>query len=252
MSPAARSGLFLVSAAGLAVLLGLALGGLPGFDGPLGDTAKLIATHAVAQRKASNVVIDVAFDYRALDTLGEEFMVFVAAVGAVVLLRTTRDERDEAGSAELEARRPPETSDLLRLLGTVLAPLTVVLGVYVVSHGQLSPGGGFQGGVVVAAAVVVVYVAGQHVAVPRGGPIELTEVVESAGAAGFAIVGVGGLIFAAAFFENFIDPGSQGSLLSGGTIPLANVAVGLEVAGALVLVLVELLDQVIFRRGGGK
>jgi multicomponent Na+:H+ antiporter subunit B len=177
-------------------------------------------------------------------------MIFAAGVGAVVLLRATRDDADEVRSAAIEERRPEETSDALRLLGTVLVPLTLVLGLYIVSHGQLSPGGGFQGGVILAAAVVIVYVGGQHVAARRADPIVLTELADAAGAAGFALVGVGGLVFAGSLFENFIDTGTSGSLLSGGTIPLSNLAVGLEVAGAIVLVLVELLDQVVLRRRG--
>jgi multicomponent Na+:H+ antiporter subunit B len=250
MTRRARLVLFLVAGAGLGALLGFALAGLPGYDAPLGDTARAIAATAVSDREATNAVISVAFDYRALDTLGEEFMIFVAAVGTVVLLRTPRGEREDARAAAIEERRAPDTSDVVRALGGALAPLVVVLGVYVVTHGHLTPGGGFQGGVVIASALVLVYTAGQHVVTRGLRPIELTEAVEAAGAAGFALVGVGGLVFAAAFFENFIDTGSQGALLSGGTIPLANLAVGLEVAGAFALVLVDLLDQVVLKRGG--
>jgi multicomponent Na+:H+ antiporter subunit B len=248
MSRTARLLVFLVAGAALAVLLGFALAGLPGYDAPLGDTARSIAATAVSDRTATNSVISVAFDYRALDTLGEEFMIFVAAIGAVVLLRTIRGDREDERAAKIEERRAPDTSDVLRVMGEWLAPITVVLGVYVVAHGQLTPGGGFQGGVVIAAMLVFVYTAGQHVVVRGLRPIELTEAAESIGAAGFALVGVGGLVFAAAFFENFIGTGTQGSLLSGGTIPLANLSVGLEVAGAFSLILADLLDQVVLRQ----
>jgi multicomponent Na+:H+ antiporter subunit B len=48
--------------------------------------------------------------------------------------------------------------------------------------------------------------------------------------------------------ENFLPLGTQGSLLSGGTIPVLSVAVGVEVAGAITLILSELLDQALLRR----
>jgi multicomponent Na+:H+ antiporter subunit B len=101
---------------------------------------------------------------------------------------------------------------------------------------------------VIAAAFVFVYVAGQNLVTRRIGPAPTLEVAEAIGAAGFALVGIGGLTFAAAFLENFLDYGTKGSLLSGGTIPLANLAVGIEVAGAVALLFDEFLDQVVFKR----
>lgn len=50
------------------------------------------------------------------------------------------------------------------------------------------------------------------------------------------------VLTAGSFFQNFIDKGTSG-LLTGGIIPLANITVGLEVAGALLIVAAELLDQ---------
>ena len=120
-----------------------------------------------------------------------------------------------------------------------------VLAAYVVTHGQLTPGGGFQGGVILMAAVAFVC-AGRRVPAPAA-PAALGH----AARAGRCRRG-GGVRHhrlrradrrRASFFANFIPKGSQGSLLSGGMIPLANIAVGVEVAGALLMVLSELLDQ---------
>ena len=250
MTRRARLWLFLVAGAGLAVVLGFALAGLPGFDAELGRYASFVAHNAVSQRRGTNSVVDVAFDYRAVDTLAEELMIFVAAVGAAVLLTASRDEREEQHAEDLEALRAPSTSDLLRTLGGALAPVAILLGVYIVTHGALSPGGGFQGGVILAAALVFVFVAGRSVGGGRRRPVAPLEVVEALGAAGFALVGLGGILFASVFFENFLPLGTKGSLLSGGTIPLSNLAVGVEVAGAFALVFAELVDQMVLRRGG--
>ena len=57
------------------------------------------------------------------------------------------------------------------------------------------------------------------------------------------MIGFGGLVFASAYLENFLPLGVAGNLLSAGTYPLLNLAVGVEVAGAVLLILGELLDQ---------
>jgi multicomponent Na+:H+ antiporter subunit B len=80
-------------------------------------------------------------------------------------------------------------------------------------------------------------------------PHAMVEFGEAAGAAGYALVGVGGLIFAAVFFENFIALGSPGHLLSAGTMPISNIAVGIEVAGAFTLLWAEFMDQALVIRG---
>jgi multicomponent Na+:H+ antiporter subunit B len=146
----------------------------------------------------------------------------------------------------------PRISSSLRGLGAALVGPVLLLGVYIVFHGQLTPGGGFQGGVVLAAALLLVYAAGQLVALERVRPVDLVEVAEVVGAAAYVLVAVGGLVFAAATMENFLPLGTKGSLLSGGTIPILNLAVGLEVAGGVTLILTEFLDQALLHHGGGE
>jgi multicomponent Na+:H+ antiporter subunit B len=65
-------------------------------------------------------------------------------------------------------------------------------------------------------------------------------------------VAIGGLVFASAALANFLPFGTQGSLLSGGTIPILNIAVGVEVAGGVSLIFTELLDQALLRSSRGE
>jgi multicomponent Na+:H+ antiporter subunit B len=196
-----------------------------------------------AKRHVANTVNGVTFDLRGLDTLGEELILFVAALGTAVLLRHGRGEEVE----EEEDEPGPATADALRVGGTVLVGPLVVLGVYIVTHGHLSPGGGFQGGVILAAALLLVYVAGRALTLERVRPVALVEVTDALGAAAFVLVAIGGLIFGVAAMANFLPLGTQGSLLSGGTIPLLSVLVGIEVTGAVALILTEFLDQILLR-----
>jgi len=248
VSSPVRRVLFLISATGLIALLGWGMAGLPevgDYPGPYGD---VLNDHAVEERHALNVVAAVTFDYRGFDTLGEEFILFAAVIGVALLLRAHRDEQEAEAEDEAESRRPPSTSDAVRLLGLGLVGPTVLFGIYVVAHGHLSPGGGFQGGVILATALLLVYLAGRFVTYERLGPESYIEVAEGAAAAAYVGIGLAGLTLGAAYLDNFVPLGKIGDLFSAGTIPLINAAVGLEVAAAFVLLCDEFLEQAIVVR----
>src|SRR5262249_22005004 len=81
VTPAARRWVFLAGMAGLAAFLLWGLTGLPGFGsypGPYGD---IINRVAVAQTNATGVVSAINFEYRGFDAVGEEFILFTAAIG---------------------------------------------------------------------------------------------------------------------------------------------------------------------------
>jgi multicomponent Na+:H+ antiporter subunit B len=242
MTRGARLVVFGASGLALAALLAWSFAGLPDFGVYAGRYGRIVAQIAEPDRAATNTVTFTAFDVRAVDTLVEEFIVFAAAIAAVALLRHQRGEPEREGRPDDILR--PKTSPALRVIGAVLAGPTVVLALNVVAHGALTPGGGFQGGVVLAAAAVVVVAAGARVRLPPDEPPLLAEIVHGAGAAGFVLLGLGGLVFAGAFLDTtFAGHGTTGMLLSGGAIPLLNVATALEVAGAIVVILAEFLEQ---------
>ncbi|MGN6188145.1 MAG: MnhB domain-containing protein [Conexibacter sp.] len=240
-----RAALALLALAGLAALIAWAASGLTPFGTPSGPANGVVRT-LVHERHAANTVNGVTYDLRGLDTLGEELILFVAALGSAVLLRHGRGEEVDAARDE-HASASARTADALRAAGTALVGPLIVLGVYVVVHGQLTPGGGFQGGVILAAGLLLVYAAGQVVALERVEPTALVEVADATGALAYALVAVGGLVFAAAALENFLPFGTTGQLLSAGTIPVLSIAVGVEVTGAVALILTELLDQTLLR-----
>lgn len=247
MSRTTRSVLALVALAGLAALAAWAVTGLRDVGDPPGPNARRVPLLMAKQRQVANAVNGVTYDLRAADTLGEELILFVAALGVAVLLRTARPERREREAGERDSERRPGTSGALRVVGAVLVGPVLVLGMYVVTHGQLTPGGGFQGGVMLAAALLLVYAAGQVVALERLRPVSLVEVGEATGALAFALVALGGIVFSGALLGNFLGLRPLGDLLSGGTVPVLSVATGVEVTGALTLILTELLDQALLR-----
>jgi multicomponent Na+:H+ antiporter subunit B len=240
MSRRASVALCAVGLGVLAVLLTLATADLPPFGTtphPYGERA---VTAAIRQHTA-NTVASVTFDERALDTLAEEFMLFAAAVGSVLLLRRLGTEEEDRGEAHRYG--PEDVFESVRLVGYLLLPATLLVGAYVVLHGHISPGGGFQGGVVLATGLHFAYLAGDLGVLSRMRPVPVFEVAEAAGAGAFVVVGLAAMATGAAFLSNVLPHGTFTSLLSAGTVPLLNMAVGLEVASALVLILTRFLEQ---------
>jgi multicomponent Na+:H+ antiporter subunit B len=238
-----RRGRTVVGALGLILIaagLAWAVTGLHDFGAAESQYGRTVAYATVPERAATNSVVVIAFDYRGFDTLGEEFILFISVVGVTVLLRGLRGTQKRAERAESPG---PRGSEATRWLGAALVGGLTVLGAYIVTHGHLTPGGGFQGGVILMAALAATFVGGHYVVlVSLRRSSTSMEIADAIGAAGFAIIGFGGLIAVGTFFANFIPKGESG-LLTGGMIPLANVAVGIEVAGALLMVLAELLDE---------
>jgi multicomponent Na+:H+ antiporter subunit B len=234
--------LFLLAALALAGLYAAAVADLPPFGGgfhPYRDRAVAAGgAHATA-----NVVSAVNYDQRAIDTFGEETILLGSVIGAAALLRPSSEERERRAE-------PDETlvSEAVRFAGYLLLPVTLLIGVDVVVHGHLTPGGGFQGGVVLGTAVHLLYLTGDYRALERLRPVPLYAGGEAVGTAAFATIGLAGMIAAGAFLANALPFGTFGSLLSAGTVPLLNMAVGVEVASGVVVLLAVFFEQALLVR----
>ena len=239
---------FLLSAAAFAGVYLWGLRGLPAvghYRGPYGDVLNRVATY---ERHVTDIVTAVNFDYRGFDTLGEEFILFMSVIGGSVLLRRQREEdksehRDDNLADESPERQAPQPSDAVRVLTLGLVGPLVVFGLYIVAHGQLTPGGGFQGGVILATAPLLVYLAGDLKKFKQITSHTLVEVGEAVGAGGYLGIGLAGLIMGGAYLRNVAALGQTGNINSGGTIALINLATGLEVAAGFVLLLYAFLEQ---------
>lgn len=249
-----RNGLFLLAAVTFGAVTLSALAGLPafgGYRGPYGD----MVTATVADRCTSpQAVTAVTMDYRGFDTLGEEFILFTAVAGALLLLRRQQAEHiAQARDRAKDHRAAPPVNDAVHLTGLLLFPVTLVAGLSMVLHGHLTPGGGFQGGVLVASAFYFIYLAGEYRDLEAFLPDHLTDFVEAGGAGAFALLALFPLLLGSQLMANVLPGGHYGGLVSGGTIGLFNIAGGIEVAAAFVLLISSFLWQaLIVRRGGRK
>lgn len=235
--------LFVGAAVCFGVMFGLAAIDMPHF----GNSFHPYRDHAVSAAVAhgtANVVTSITFDQRAVDTLGEETILLASVVGAAALLRPTKEEQEDAEG--------PEAGRVLastRLLGYLMLPITVLVGIDLVAHGHVSPGGGFQGGVVLATAMHLLYVAGTYRALEGIRPVRPYEIAEAIGAGAFASLGLAGMAVSGSFLANFLPKGTFGSLLSGGSIQLVDAAVGIAVTASVMVLLSHFLHQALVIRG---
>jgi multicomponent Na+:H+ antiporter subunit B len=249
MTPALRRWLFLAAIAGFAAFYLWGLTGLPGFGnypGPYGD---IINRVAVAETNATGVVSAVNFEYRGFDTVGEEFILFIAVVGVSTVLRHLRGEEDRGARDEAAGRDVPPPSDAIRLVSLLMAGPIMLVGWWLASHAQTNPSGGFQGGVILATSFMLIYLAGEFLVFERVSPLDITDAVEAVGAGGFAAVGVSAVGLGLAYLTNFLPRGTvPGAVSSSGTIALISFFVGIEVAAAFILIVTELLEQTLLLR----
>lgn len=229
-------GVLTVGLFALTVALLLAILGLPHF-GSSYHPYRTLAVRAAVHQATANVVSSINFDQRGLDTLGEESILLGSVLAASALLRPSKQER-ERGIATAG-----RVLDATRLVGYLLLPVTLIVGVDVVAHGHLTPGGGFQGGVVLATGLHLLYVSGTYQALERARPLEIFRITDAVGAAAFAGLGIATLLAAGVFLGNVLGVGRFNSLLSAGTVPLLNGAVGLEVASGVIVLLAKFLAQ---------
>ncbi|MBP0458765.1 MnhB domain-containing protein [Streptomyces montanisoli] len=230
--------LFVPVAAVLAGVLMWGLVGLPSFGSPPHAYAAYLLKHEVGQRHVTNIPSAIVFDYRGWDTLGEELILFTSVMGTALLLRRGREDTGERP-------RDKAASAAVRHAGAFLVPVVLLLGIWTVSYGYLTPGGGFQGGLICSGAALFLWIAGSY-RLHRGlTPTPLVDAAEGSGAAAYIATGLAALAAGQAFLAGFLPSGTVGSLLSGGTIALLNWATGLEVAAAGVLIFHEFLEEYI-------
>jgi len=142
-------------------------------------------------------------------------------------------------------------SKIVKTISGIAFPFITIYGLYVIAHGHLTPGGGFQGGAIVASGCAMVLVSYGSIWIMDRVKEKNLSILESLGAICFILLAILGLGFGTVFFNNFlvgtnslfgVVPAAGSGLAdinTGGVIPLMNFAVGLKViAGLFGIVLV--------------
>lgn len=141
-------------------------------------------------------------------------------------------------------------STIVKKVTQVLVGIIFMYGIYIMLHGHLSPGGGFAGGVIIAGAFILLILAFGSNALKLKKEAAGSSNTESIGILMVVVLAVMAMLFGAkVFFFNFLPKGEAGELLSAGVIPLYNIFIGIEVAGAILTIFLAL---VIFKEESSK
>jgi multisubunit Na+/H+ antiporter MnhB subunit len=160
----------------------------------LPDPGATLAPEAVrhlGETGLGNPVTAVLMAFRALDTLLEKVVLFLAVVGVWSL---AADENWGGIAGQRRAERPQEA---LAFLAQLLPPIGVVVAIHIVWVGANEPGGAFQGGAILAAMAMIVVMA-RLVEAPATGARRLRLILIS-GPLVFLAVGLLGMVAADAF-----------------------------------------------------
>jgi len=212
------------------IFLSLLFGYTP--DTALNLTALYYANNTAKDIGAANLVTAIVVTYRGLDTLGEVTVLFLAST-VVGLVLSSSQKHAEPGSKLVPV------GELLTTGSRFLAPLVMLMGVYIFVNGHLTPGGGFQGGAVIASGVLLLLLADplKHFS------HSVISVLESVAGVSYVLIGVLGLVLAGGFLDNrFLPIGSLGTLFSAGAIPLIYSLIGLKVGAEFASVLANLAE----------
>ena len=126
-------------------------------------------------------------------------------------------------------------------------PLTMMYMCYIILHGHLSPGGGFQGGVLIVGVILMLYFANGYEATAKTLSFNLLHEAEGVASVAYVALAMMGIAVGAQFCENILfTHGNIGDLYSSGTIFWMNLTVGIKVItgiGSITLLMLGIAQE---------
>ncbi len=172
-------GFIIVCLTGALLLYGT--GEFPDWGDPTSPASVHLSNHyiekAVEETMVPNLVTAVLADYRGYDTMFETAVIFCAGLACFLLLRDFRSQKEryyrhtptgvilhvKNSKKLLKVGHDFEHMDkdwvpsdiIIKTVCRILIPFIQIYALYVVAHGDFSPGGGFQGGVIFGASFIL-------------------------------------------------------------------------------------------------
>ena len=119
--------------------------------------------------------------------------------------------------------------EILKVIVEILFPFVMILGIYVVLNGHLSPGGGFSGGTILGAGLILYTTAFGHERLEKFLNFRVFTILTSSSLIFYALIKGYSFIMGASGLSTGIPKGVPGKILSGGTILPLNIAIGIVV-----------------------
>jgi multicomponent Na+:H+ antiporter subunit B len=177
---------------------------------------------------SANAVTSIVTGFRSFDTLGEVTVLFVSALGVSLLVGT---------SAQFAQKE--KSGFILRVGSKAIMPIIMVVAFYVITHGHLSPGGGFQGGAMIASAMLLMALSDEEF-MPN---VKGFKLLEGFAGTAYVVIGLLGIILSGYFLENFLGTGVVGQLFSAGVIPIVYLFIGLKVGAELTGIITDFFKK---------
>jgi len=221
--------LILISLAAFWIVLLFVVAEMP----PIGDPANPTNTHVVPrylkrgveEAGCENIVTTIVLNYRGYDTMGEVTVIFTALFSVLAILGR---EKSKTSYSEVDAS-PVKPSVIIHTIILLILPLIIMFSLYVILHGDVSPGGGFQGGTIAAASLIVFTLVFGYLHSLNRIPVRLRTSVESSAPIAFTIVGIISFFYHRNFLT-FMLPGLSSNyqhLLARGLLLFLEVGIGL-------------------------
>jgi multicomponent Na+:H+ antiporter subunit B len=196
------------------------------------DVTRRYLEKAEEETHTENVITGVIINYRGYDTMGEVTVIFCAL--AAVLAVLGREKRGKIYAYADRSKVP--SSVIVKTMVAFLVPFIILFSIYTILHGEISPGGGFQGGAIIGGSMIIfttifgLYESSQRIPQKLRAPLEGSAVIT------FFIVGVLGLAGGGNFLTFAwprIAENLQPSLVLWLTVI---VEIGIGLGGAMVLI----------------
>ena len=143
--------------------------------------------------------------------------------------------------------KPVIKNVIARCCADKILPIGIVYMFYIILHGHLSPGGGFQGGVLMVALIALVYMGHGYRVTMDAFSYHILHTSEGLASIFYVALGLLGVAMGAQFAQNVLyTHGAIGDLYSSGTIFWMNVTVGIKVltgVGSIALLMIGVANE---------
>ncbi len=224
--------------------------------------------HAMEETEVPNLVTAVLADYRGFDTMFETAVVFCAGLACFLLLRDFRPKKEhyyrhvptgvvlhfKDSAKPLKADNEFEAVDkdwvpsdiIIKTVCRILIPFIQIYALYVVAHGDFSPGGGFQGGVVFGSSFILLAISYNLKTLMKRVTEKFLGIFAAAGV--LIYVGIGAI--AMLMGGNFLDysvlaplvPVDPGHIRALGMLGV-EIGVGIAVTAAMAIIYINIVSE---------
>ncbi|MBS5334489.1 MAG: hypothetical protein DBY08_02075 [Clostridiales bacterium] len=213
------------------------------------DISMYYINHAMEDTHAQNIVTAVLADYRSFDTLFETCVMLLSGVAVMVILSDKKKEIHSNNPENLESKHITTFgSSLMDGAFRIVMPIILIYGIYVLFHGEVSLGGGFQAGALISCAYLLDRIIPSFDIINRSSKEEAGLVIAASGTLLYVITGIIPMFNDGRFLEFGKLPFTWETIadLHADGILMIEIGVTICVAGVIITILEAVLERTDF------